>query len=241
VTVLSWNTLGEAPSAEDVADLIVETAADVAALPESTWEYASELVAILASRGVVMQPFTSAYDTISKSRSTTILVSAELGEYRADTSAPTTSVLPSVVAAPVDGDGPTFVGVHAVAPVEGDMAGWRFDLQWLAAQCSPDGLAGAPGGVIMAGDFNSTIDHWARLASPDTPGAVLGSCVDSAAQADAGGLGTWPAFLPQALGSPIDHVVHSAAWRTTGFRVIGTLDGSGSDHRPILAQLDPAG
>lgn len=230
VTVLAWNTLGDAPGPSAVATLIAETGADVVSLPETTWEYAGEVVDLLADQGIVMQRFTAAYDQISKARSTTLLVSADLGEYEADLGEPTTSQLPSVVATPVDGTGPTLVAVHAVAPIEGEMAGWRADLDWIAQQCAaPD--------VIVAGDMNSTLDHWAGLGTGD--GAAIGACLDAAVETGNGAVGTWPTMLPPLLGSPIDHVVAGPAWSTLGFRVIGSHDGHGSDHRPILALLTP--
>jgi len=231
VTVLAWNTLGDAPGPSAVATLIAESGADVVALPETTWEFSSEVVELLAADGIVMQHFTAAYDQISRARSTTLLVSIELGEYESDLGSPTTSQLPSVVATPVDGDGPTLVAVHAVAPVQGEMAGWRADLDWIAQQCAAED-------VIVAGDLNSTLDHWAGLGTAD--GAAIGTCLDAAVETGNGAVGTWPTMLPTLLGSPIDHVLVGPAWVATGFRVIGSHDGHGSDHRPVLAQLAPA-
>ena len=43
--------------------------------------------------------------------------------------------------------------------------------------------------------------------------------------------------LPSLLGAPIDHVMSTSEWTTTGMRVIESHDGFGSDHRPILATL----
>ena len=230
VTVLAWNTLGNAPGPTAVATLIAESGADVVALPETTWEFAGEVVDLLAADGIQMQRFTAAYDQISRARSTTLLVSIELGEYEAAPDAPTTSQLPSVVATPVDGSGPTLIAVHAVAPVEGEMAGWRSDLEWVAQQCATEN-------VIVAGDMNSTIDHWAGLGATD--GAAIGSCLDAAIETGNGAVGTWPTMLPTLLGAPIDHVLVGPAWVATGFRVIGSHDGHGSDHRPVLAMLTP--
>ncbi len=231
VTVLAWNTLGDAPGPSAVATLIAESGADVVALPETTWTFADEVVTLLAADGIEMQTFTAAYDQISRARSTTLLVSTALGEYTADLSAPTTSQLPSVVAVPVDGSGPTLIALHAVAPIEGEMVSWRADLQWMAEQC-------ADPNVIIAGDANSTVDHWAGLTTAD--GAAIGGCVDAAVATGNGAVGTWPTAVPPLLGSPIDHVLAGPDWSATGFRVIGSHDGHGSDHRPVLAQLTPA-
>lgn len=232
ITVLTWNTLGETPSTQTVADLIEETAAVVVALPETTADGASELVAELDARGIPMQAFTFAYDTIAKANSTTLLVSAVLGEYTADTSAVTTSNRPSLVATPVSGVGPVLAAIHTTAPTTRDPSDWQTDLRWLAELCTqPD--------LIVAGDLNSTVDHWASLAHED--GAQIGGCADAALQVGAGGLGTWPTAVPALLGAPIDHVLVGSAWKATAVRVIESEDRSGSDHRPVLAQLVPAG
>jgi endonuclease/exonuclease/phosphatase (EEP) superfamily protein YafD len=42
--------------------------------------------------------------------------------------------------------------------------------------------------------------------------------------------------MPQAIASPIDHVLVGADWATLDARVIET-SGQGSDHRPIVAVL----
>jgi endonuclease/exonuclease/phosphatase (EEP) superfamily protein YafD len=141
-------------------------------------------------------------------------------------------VLPTVLAAPADGTGPTILAVHAVAPIPGEMDHWRSDLQWLSEAC-------ANGNIIMAGDFNSTLDHYRDLATED--GATLGACYDGALATDNGAVGTWPTALPPLLGAPIDHVMATSNWRFSGMRVIESVDGQGSDHRPVLAQLSPAG
>ncbi|OJX62276.1 MAG: hypothetical protein BGO95_08050 [Micrococcales bacterium 73-13] len=233
VTVLAWNTFGEAPSAEDVVDLIEETGADIVSLPETGYDRGAELVAELAARGIEMQQLTFAYDTIAKTNSTTLLVRTSLGPYTADTTTPTTLGPPSLVATPVDGDGPVIAAVHTTRPGASDTSRWRADLRWLAELCAePD--------LIVAGDLNSTIDHWAGLGDPAVPGAEIGGCADAAAANGSGGIGTWPANVPALLGAPIDHVLTGSSWTATGFRVVQSEDGAGSDHRPVLAQLVPS-
>ena len=179
---------------------------------------------------------TIAFDLVSKARSTTLLISPDLGDYElasASGSGPpgNTNVLPTVVAKPVDGTGPTIIAVHAVAPINWEMSNWRSDLDWLALQCSA-------GDVIMAGDFNSTVDHMSGRAA--SAGAVLGGCADAALARGSGGVGTWPTFLPALLGSPIDHVLATPNWRVLSMTVLESEDSAGSDHRPILATLVPA-
>ncbi len=231
VTVLAWNTLGDAPGPDVIAELAIDTGAEVIALAETTFDTGKAVADLLAASGAPMSVFTVPYDQISKSRSTTLLISESLGEYSVNVSERTTRVLPSVVATPVDGQGPTIVAVHAVAPLPGEMSNWRADLQWLVGACAGDN-------VILAGDFNSTIDHYGGLATAD--GATIGNCFDSALATDNGAVGTWPTRLPAILGAPIDRVMATANWRTSGMRVIESHDGYGSDHRPVLAQLTPA-
>ena len=230
VTVLSWNTLGDAPGADAIAKLALDTGAEIVTLPETTNETGLQVAQLMSDAGSPMWVYTVAYDEISKSRSTTLLVSASLGEYDIDTSAVTTSVLPSIVATPKDGSGPTIIAVHAVSPLPGEMAHWRSDLRWLSTACTGDN-------VIMAGDFNSTLDHYSGLGHD---GTIISDCSDAADATGNAAVGTWPAALPALLGAPIDHVMTTPNWRVTGMRVIQSEDGAGSDHRPILVQLSPA-
>ena len=138
-----------------------------------------------------------------------------------------TGTVPSVVAMPVvEGSGPIVVAVHAVAPRLEDMAGWESDLRWIADQCSTDD-------VILAGDFNATLDHMASFGSE---GGDMGRCVDAARTTGNGMVGTWPANLPRLMGAPIDHIMASQNWTATGSVVLE--DAGGSDHRALVAQLD---
>jgi len=232
VTVLSWNTLGDAPGAEVIADLALQSGADILTLPETTNETGIAIAEIMKAAGTPMWVYTVAYDQVSKARSTTLLVSAELGEYTVDESAETTAVLPTVVATPKDGTGPTIISVHTVAPIPPMMVVWQQDLAWAAAACAGDN-------VIMAGDFNATLDHLGDIQH--APGATLGNCADAGLASDNAAVGTWPTALPALLGAPIDHVMTTANWSVTGMRVIQSVDGNGSDHRPLLVQLTPSG
>jgi endonuclease/exonuclease/phosphatase (EEP) superfamily protein YafD len=118
------------------------------------------------------------------------------------------------------------------------MTNWRSGLDWLAARCGVTASAGD--GTILAGDLNSTLDHWVGLRAPSAHGeGDLGACHDGARAEKSAAVGTWPTSLPTSLGTPIDHVLASDGWSFVGFRVIGTEDGAGSDHRPVVAQLRP--
>jgi len=242
ITVLSWNTLGDEPGAAAIAALALAEQADVVTLPETTEETGVLIAEAMRAAGRPMWVHTVSFDLISKARSTTLLISPDLGDYTvtsAEGSGPpgNTNVLPTVVAQPVDGTGPTIVAVHAVSPIQWEMTNWRSDLDWLAGQCAADGSG--VDGVIMAGDFNATLDHFAGRA--DTEGAALGACRDAALAAGSAAVGTWPAWAPTLLGSPIDHVLATANWQVDAMSVIHTEDAAGSDHRPIVATLSPAG
>ena len=235
VTVLSWNTLGEVPDASTIADLALAEGADVVVLPETTEPLGEDVAITMREGGSPMWVHTAAFDDVAKARSTTILISPGLGDYTVTSALVpgppgNTNTLPTVVADPVSGEGPRIVAVHAVAPIRWELRNWRSDLDWLAEQCSGEN-------VIMAGDFNATVDHFAGRG---TDGGDLGNCRDAAVQAGSGGLGTWPTELPQVLASPIDHVLATPGWQVDAFRVVGELDAAGSDHRPVVATLSPA-
>ena len=236
VTVLSWNTLGDVPGAAAIARLALDQNADVVTLPETTEATGEAVAEAMREGGRPMWVHTLAFDQISKARSTTLLISPDLGDYSVSNEAGSgppgnTNVLPTVVATPVDEAGPTIIAVHAVAPIRFEMSNWRSDLDWLAEQCAGEN-------VIMAGDFNATVDH---LSGRETSaGAVLGDCRDAGLNTGTGAVGTWPTFAPALLGAPIDHVLATPNWQVQSLRVIESEDDAGSDHRPIVATLSPA-
>jgi len=231
VTVLTWNTLGDAPGADAIADLALAQGADIITLPETTERMGAQIAGRMDEAGKPMTVITRAFDQISKARSTTLLISVALGDYAEVTDVGSTRQLPSVVAEPVDGTGPIIVAVHPVAPIPAELDVWRADLEWLSTVC--DGP-----NVIMAGDFNSTIDHYTHISR--SPGATIGTCTDAGSLSKNAAVGTWPTSLPPLLGTPIDHVMLTDNWRVSGMRVIESEDGSGSDHRPVVVQLSPA-
>lgn len=236
ITVLEWNTQGEAVSAADIAQLALDSHADIVALPETTQALGEAVALAMKAGGSPMWSSTVSFDSEYKSLNTTILLSPNLGEYTVTSysgSGPplNTNTMPTVIAKPVDGSGPTIIAVHAVAPRDGQMGNWRSDLSWLAGQC-------VGGDVIMAGDFNSTVDNMAGLG---INGGSLGECRDSALAASGAAIGTWPTNLPSLLGSPIDHVLTTSNYRVVGFAVLSEYDGAGSDHRPIIAKLELKG
>ncbi|WP_285136708.1 endonuclease/exonuclease/phosphatase family protein [Microbacterium sp. lyk4-40-TSB-66] len=227
LTVVAWNAYGGGASPESVARLVRDTGADVVSLPETDAFAAAEIVGILAREGVSMR-----HDTVAAARGgetipTSILISTALGAYARDASIASTPGLPSGVWRPVDGRGPTLVAAHPMPPLPRVMDQWDAGLRWIAEQCGdPD--------VIVAGDLNATVDHFAGLGAR---GGIIGGCRDAAAEVGAGAQGTWPVRLPLALAAPIDHVLVGAGWRAESFSVLDDFDDAGSDHRPIVATL----
>ncbi|MCE7482815.1 MULTISPECIES: endonuclease/exonuclease/phosphatase family protein [Microbacterium] len=235
VRVLTWNTAGEAVSAETIADAILTQEVDVVTLPETAESVGERIAVMLREQGRPMWVHHVQFGEVPngpQAWETTILVSPELGDYSvigssADGSSNTSSV-PSAVVMPVNGTGPTIVAVHAVAPRVDAMERWQSDLSWIADQCPA-------GDFILAGDFNATIDHMASLG---VDGGDMGYCRDAASRTGTGATGTWPASFPALLGAPIDRIMASQNWEPTGSLV---LDAAGSDHRALVVQLDPAG
>lgn len=234
IRVMTWNTAGEATPPDTVAQIAVAMESDIVTLPETTIETGEQVAIAMRELGRPMWAHHAEFGTDGwDARSTTLLISPELGDYAVIASSQNgtsnTSTVPSAVAMPTSGDGPIVVAAHAVAPRQNDMEHWRSDLQWLADQC-------ANANVILAGDFNATIDHMGGLG---IDGGTLGHCHDIAAETGNGALGTWSAEAPALLGAPIDHVMASTHWEPTGSLVLRSLDGSGSDHRPLIVQLEP--
>lgn len=233
VTVLSWNTLGDSVPAPVIAREAAQHRATVVALPETTEARAKEVARLLAAEGLRYRLFSASQQEGVPARSTSLLVSTSLGAYRRVTRLGDTHTVPSVVVEPADGqNGPRIVAVHTMAPYQPDPVDWRADLAWTAARCS------APN-VLMAGDFNATVDHFSGLGS--AAGGQLRTCRDGALATGNAAVGTWPTSIPALLGTPIDHVLATPNWRFTGFRVLAGEDAAGSDHRPVLARLRPAG
>ena len=235
VRVLTWNTAGEAIPADDIAAEILAQDADIVALPETAESVGARIAVMLREQGHPMWvhhvQFNPEVERGPQAWQTTILISPDLGDYSVIQSSvdgtSNTSSVPSAVVMPVDGDGPTVVAVHAVAPRPEAMQQWQSDLAWIADQCPQ-------GDFILAGDFNATIDHMASLG---VDGGDMGYCRDTAARTGNGVVSTWPASFPELIGAPIDHIMASPNWEPTGSVV---LDADGSDHRGLVVQLEPA-
>jgi endonuclease/exonuclease/phosphatase (EEP) superfamily protein YafD len=236
IRVMTWNTAGStATSARAIAQTAVAVDADIVTLPETTIATGEQVAILMRQMGHRMWAYHTQYGEHGwDASSTTLLISPRLGDYAVIASSANgssnTSTVPSVVAMPVDGKGPIVVAAHAVAPRPAVMGLWKHDLQWIANQC-------AASDVILAGDFNATLDHMTGFG---VAGGTMGRCHDTASVTGSGGIGTWPTSMPALAGAAIDHVMATSAWKATGSLVLRSLDGSGSDHRPLVVQLEPA-
>jgi endonuclease/exonuclease/phosphatase (EEP) superfamily protein YafD len=230
LTVLEWNTRGDSADAQEIETLALREDANVIALPGTTQATGIDVALAMKAAGHPMWVLSNYFDKISKSRSTTLLVSSSLGGYTVDNAIKNTTVQPSLVARPDDGTGPTFVVVHAVSPRPFEMRNWHADINYLSTLC-------AGSNVIMAGDLNSTLDTLQGLSTK--AGSDFGQCTDAARVNGTAAVGSWPTSLPPLLGAQIDHVMTTTGWRAISLKVITTEDNSGSDHRPIVAVLAP--
>lgn len=120
----------------------------------------------------------------------------------------------------VNGRAVEVVAVHAVPPVT-RYDGWASDLRSLPRTDKQGAIR------VLAGDFNSSLDHaeFRRLLD-------LGY-VDAADQVGEGLLATWPQQR-QAPPVTLDHVLVDSRTAVRGFQA---LEVGGSDHRAVLATL----
>lgn len=244
LTAFSFNTHYSEAHKVELAVAIRRAAAEVVVLPETSAEYGQAIADLLAQDGLRYTVF-SAGDQKDDADPTTVLVSAVIGDYE-QAQAPAgaghgTVLLRPAGEAELNGHRrPTILGVHTHAPVPGSMEEWLASVEVVVGQCRGDGSdgdgsdgagRGPEPGLVVAGDFNATLDH--------APMKDLGGCADAGLEAGIGGVSTWPTSSHTTLlGSPIDHVLaDSSAWRTRSASVL-TL--SGSDHRALVVELAAA-
>ena len=127
----------------------------------------------------------------------------------------------------------TVVAVHTRPPYH--PAGWRSDHERILGVLSH--LPG-DGAVLLAGDFNATLEHAPMRRILD-----LGFR-DAADQVGSGWSPTWPAAghvsrlgIAVPAFAPIDHVLTSRALAVTAEE---TLEVAGADHLAVLASVSPA-
>ena len=219
LTVLAFNTFEGGADVDAVAGLIRSGRPDLVALIEAGERYRDRLAPLIAG-----YRFESSQDDGPDVQGVTAIVRADLGDVtvRVDRGTP----FPSVE---VGGGGlgaVRFVAFHAVAPTPGAVPQWRHDLATLDRWCADR----QSGPVIVAGDFNATLDHAVFRDA-------ISGCADSGERTGQGLVGTWPTRFPRWLGPQIDHVL------VTGGITAETLsvhDVPGSDHRAVLTRLRSA-
>jgi endonuclease/exonuclease/phosphatase (EEP) superfamily protein YafD len=221
LTVLSFNTFEGRADVDAVAALVRSSRPDLIALPEAGGRFRDRLAPLVPE-----YRFTASRDRGSDVNGVTAAVRVDPG--RPDTGDVTAQVDRSTTFPSVElTGGPLgtlrFVAFHSVAPLPGDVPGWRTDLATLDRWCANRQI----GPAIVAGDFNATLDHSVFRD------AVSG-CSDAAERTGESLIGTWPTRLPRALGIQIDHVL------VTGGITAETLavrDIPGSDHRAVVTRL----
>jgi endonuclease/exonuclease/phosphatase (EEP) superfamily protein YafD len=223
LVVVSLNTLAGAATPRQVATLVAAelsgAEAAMVSLPETSAVQAQECAELLATAGHPFQVFsTSAGPRASDSIS--LLVSHQMGTYRQQLPSPK-MLLGAVLAVPETGEGPTLAAVHPGAPVPGvGYCRWASDVTTAVDLCRRHTDS------VVAGDFNTTIDH--AMMYDLTP------CINAAVAAGRGAEGTWPAHFPAPLAAPIDHVLVNGGYSVLGTR---TERVGASDHRAVIARL----
>lgn len=211
---LTVNVSGNHDTVGDVAKIIRRHDAEVVALPEADESYRVALETALAGdyRGVSAQTGATAVSAVSA------LYHRSLGEVNAEV-----QVLGSFPAWVLSGDGlgdVRFVAVHAYPPLPLATDRWSGDLAEIAHLCAKTGP------VIIAGDFNATLDHGALRRG-------MAGCEDTAAQLGAGLHGTWPSSVPSWLGAQIDHVLY----RDLRPHAVDFAELPGTDHRAVASEF----
>jgi endonuclease/exonuclease/phosphatase (EEP) superfamily protein YafD len=218
LTVLTFNTYEGQADVDAVAALIRDTKPDLIALPESAGRFVGKLAPL--APGYRFSPSQARGRDV---QGVTAAVRADLGDVTVQVDRSTG--FPSVT---VSGGGLgtlRFVAFHSIAPTPGAVPEWRSDLAAVPRWCADP----QPGPVIIAGDFNSTLDHSAFRAA-------TAGCTDSAERSGDGLVGTWPSRLPRWLGPQIDHVLVAGGITP---ETVSVHDVPGSDHRAVLARLLP--
>jgi len=226
LVVMTLNAQVDGVTGEEVADAVVTTRADVVAMPETSAALAQDVVDAVAARtGQVYEAFTTQADDRAIA-ATSLLVAPRLGAH--ETVPGPALELGAVVVGPVEGDGPVLAAVHPPPPIPPPFGPFPMDRWAEQAAVAADVCRTTPGAVV-AGDYNATLDH--------APLRELAPCVSAAAEAGAGGVGTWPTSLPPVLGGVIDHVlVDARVWDPVAASVLTV---GATDHRAVVVHLVP--
>jgi endonuclease/exonuclease/phosphatase (EEP) superfamily protein YafD len=215
LTVLSFNTYEGDGDVDALAALIRSTRPDLIALPEAGARYRDRLAPLVPEYRFATSNNERGRDVQNVAAATR----TDLGDVFAqvDRSTP----FPSVEVSGAGLGDVRFVAFHSIAPIPGDIPQWSSDLATLDRWCTQ------PGPVIVAGDFNATLDHSVFRE------AITG-CADAAEQVGEGLTGTWNTRWPRWLGPQIDHVLVTGAITA---ETLSVHDVPGSDHRAVLTRL----
>lgn len=220
ITVLTYVTGAPALTGPDaVADLVRANGADVVSLPLTTQSDVDALVANLTEGGAEYSVFTQG----EPDNLVGLLVATSLGEYVVMDHGQVDAH--RLMVRPATGVGPVIAAVRPVTPGNGGQDQWEREVSEAAQVCHS-----GSGPLIVAGNFNATVDHG--------PLRDLGRCADGALGADIGGVGTWPTAAPSLLGAPVDHILYDDA----SYEVLeGAVAEVGrANHRALIIRLEPA-
>lgn len=220
LTVLSFNTFEGEADIDALAAVIRDRRPDLVSLPESGDDFRDRLAERIEPLGYQVR--SSIGSRVSDVNGVTAAAAPGLGSVSFEVRDDTVSFPYLVVSGGTLGQ-LRFVAFHSVAPTLRSTPFWRHDLGLLPQYCA------GPTPVIVAGDFNATLDHSLLRTN-------MAGCGDAAAQRGGGLIPTWgpTATLRRTVGPQIDHVLASDGIAASAFEVI---DIPGSDHRAILATL----
>ncbi|GAA2141433.1 hypothetical protein GALLR39Z86_04380 [Glycomyces algeriensis] len=215
LTVATINVKGGSASVDEVAAVIMNSNADLVALPEAGEEFRLLLEEALGDgyTGVSLQLTDAAVDAVS------VLYRTDLGAVSAEPSIEGSFPIWELTGGELGAL--RFLAFHAYPPLPFATDRWRSDLEGLQGVCR------SGEGAIIAGDFNATLDHSALRT-------VMDGCADAAASTGDGLHGTWPASAPGLLRTQIDHV-----FTTDGLQAdsVSFTEIDGTDHLAVVAQI----
>lgn len=212
LVVLNANTLEAATPAATLAETARTYDVDVLAVQEVDAAYAAALAEALERGGRAYDVTLDSATHVVGQHRTALLTPRDWGAPQA---------IPSVYGtARIEATRGPIGAVHTVSPLSDSVldGSWASSVEDTAAQCP------ARPGSILAGDFNSTLDH--------APFGSRGTCRDAAADLGLGGRGTWRQDVPEVAASGIDHQIYDpGAWDPVAGAYIPLPE---SDHRGLV-------
>jgi endonuclease/exonuclease/phosphatase (EEP) superfamily protein YafD len=213
-TVMAFNVYYNNPRLEGVAELVRKTKPDIVVLLEIVPRVRLALDAVADQYPYRVECWREEMcDALVLSR-------FPLTDNRPSLPAPTFRRPMGAVSVDVQGRTLALFPVHLSLPAPLK----RWGLQDGEAKEIARTIASAAGARLIVGDFNaSTWGTTMTFLRKELDAAIL-----------TGTNGTWPAFLPRAIGIPIDHILASDELALQSRELITV---SGSDHRAVLAEI----